>query len=636
MPGSARPPGHSSSITRRDFLDGLAVTAGALVAAAGRLEAKPAGPYPPALTGLRGSHAGSFETLHRLRDPQFWKEARAPERTRESYDLVVVGAGISGLAAAWQFRKERPGARILVLDNHDDFGGHAKRNELAGAGVTRIGYGGSQSISSPAPYSKAAKALIAELGIPMARQARYIDWSIYRGRGLSQAFFFDRETFGADRLVPHVGRPELDPGFVAGAALSDHARRELIRLTTERFDPWPGASEAEKRQRLARLSYRDFLLGSWKIDPSIVPLFQTRPHSLYGVGIDAVPAQDAAGLGLPGLQGLGLSEKPGPGQNLDSIRHEDAADYFFHFPDGNATIARLLVRRLIPAALPGRSFESAITARADYTALDRPGSRTRIRLSASVVRVRHVGEARAARRVEVIYSQAGTLKAVSARRVILACWHNVIPFICPELPQAQRDALGYGVKVPVVYTGVLIRNWQAFVKLGVNRISAPAFWHTSFALDFPVSVGAYRFPRSPDEPIVLRLTKAACRPGLAARDQHRAGRQELLETPFETIERSIRAELDRMLSPGGFDAARDILAITVNRWPHGYSYQYNSLYDPFWLEGGTTPAEIARRPLGRISIANADAGAYAYADGAIDQGLRAAREALTALSAQAG
>ncbi len=631
MPRSARPP----SITRRDFLDGMAVSAAALLASSHRIEARPAAPYPPAQTGLRGAHAGSFETLHRLRDPQFWSEAPAAQRMRESYDLVVVGAGISGLAAAWEFRKERPGASILILDNHDDFGGHAKRNELTGAGVTRIGYGGSQSISSPAPYSGAAKALIAELGVPMSRYERYVDWSIYRDRGLSQAFFFDRETFGDDRLVPHFGRPELDPGFVMGSPLSDDAKRDLIRLTTERFDPFPGLSEAEKRSRLARLSYRDFLTGTWKIDPSIIPLFQTRPHGLYGVGIDAVPAQDASGLGLPGLQGLGLSDKPGPGQNLDSIRSPGAADYFFHFPDGNATIARLLVRRLIPAALPGRSFERAITTRADYSALDRPRSRTRIRLSSSVVRVRHAGGPIAARSVEITYQQAGqqagALKTVVARRVILACWHNVIPLICPELPQAQREALGYGVKVPVVYTSVLIRNWQAFQKLGVNRISAPAFWHTSFALDFPVSIGAYRFPRSPDEPIVLRMTKAACRPGLAARDQHRAGRLELLQTPFETIERSIRAELDRMLSRGGFDGGRDILAITVNRWPHGYSYQYNSLYDPFWLDGGITPAEIARRPFGRISIANADAGAYAYADGAIDHGLRAAREALTAL-----
>ncbi len=631
MPSSPRSPGRGAKITRRDFLDGVAVSAATLLATTQRLDARNAGPYPPSLTGLRGAHAGSFETLHRLRDPRFWAEAPAPRQIRESYDLVVIGAGISGLAAAWHFRKERPGASILILDNHDDFGGHAKRNELTGAGVTRIGYGGSQSISSPAPYSTSAKALIAELGVPMSNYERYVDWSIYRQRGLSQAFFFDRETFGDDRLVPHSGRPELDPGFVMGAPLSDHAKRDLIRLTTENFDPYPGLSEAEKRDRLARLSYRDFLTGTWKIDPSILPLFQTRPHGLYGVGIDAVPAQDATGLGLPGLRGLGLSDKPGPGQNLDSIRSEDAATYFFHFPDGNATIARLLVRRLIPAALPGRSFERAITTRADYSVLDRPGTRTRIRLSSSVVRVRHVGDAVASRRVEVTYHQSGALKTIAARRVILACWHNVIPLICPELPQAQLEALVYGVKVPVVYTSVLLRNWQAFLKLGVNRISAPAFWHNNFALDFPVSIGTYRFPRSPDEPIVLRLTKAACRPGLAARDQHRVGRQELLETPFEKIEQSIRDELDRMLSRGGFDAARDVLAITVNRWPHGYSYQYNSLYDPFWLDGSTTPAEIARRSFGRISIANADAGAYAYADGAIDQGLRAAREALTAL-----
>lgn len=627
MSASSAGKGRDRAITRRDFLDGVAIAGSALLAGPNTsMAAAAASPllYPPALTGMRGAHAGSFETLHQLRDPAFWTGAPTPCETGETYDLVVVGAGISGLAAAHHFQKARPGAATLVLDNHDDFGGHAKRNEFHAGGTFRIGYGGSQSISSPAPYSSRAKALIAGLGIRVADQERYIDWSIYRSKGLRQAFYFDRETFGTDALLPHQGRPEFDAAFLAAAPLSDAARRDLHRLTTERFDPYPDDTEAGKRTKLARQSYRSFLLDTWRVDPAVAALLQTRPHGYYGVGIDAVPAQDAAGLGLPGLQGLGLTDKPGPGQNLDSIRSDEASDFFFHFPDGNATLARLLVRSLVPDAMPGLGLDSVITARARYRAIDRPGSRVRIRLSSSVVRVRHRGS----RRVEVTYWQGDRLKTISARRVILACWHSVIPYICPEVPQAQREAMSYGIKVPVVYTSVLVRNWTAFERLGVSRITAPSFWHTSFALDFPVSIGAYRFPRTTDAPIVLRLTKAACKPGLSAREQHRAGRQELLETSFDTIERSIRGELDRLLGAGGFDAARDILGITVNRWPHGYSYQYNSLYDDFWLDGRTTPAEIARRPFGRITIANSDAGAYAYVDGAIDQGLRAADEAL--------
>ena len=628
MPASSRNKGLDRAITRRDFLDGVAIAGSALLA--GRTSpasADPASPspYPPALTGLRGAHEGSYETLHDLRDPAFWTDAPAPADTGETYSLVVVGAGISGLAAAHHFAKARPGASILLLDNHDDFGGHAKRNEFEAGGTHRLGYGGSQSISSPAPYSRRAKALIAELGVRVADSERYLDWSIYRSKGLRQGFYFDSNTFGSDKLLSHQGRPEFDDTFVASAPLSETARRDLKRLTTERFDPYPNETEAAKRDKLARQSYLRFLLDAWQVDPVVAALLQTRPHGYYGVGIDAVPAQDAAGLGLPGLQGLGLTAKSGPGQNLDSIRSDEASDYFFHFPDGNATLARLLVRSLVPDAIPGRGLASLITARARYRQLDCPDSAVRIRLSSPVVRVRH----RDARRVEVTYRQGNRMKTITARRVILACWHNVIPYLCPELPQAQREAMACGIKVPVVYTNVLIRNWTAFERLGLSRIIAPSFWHTSIALDFPVSMGAYRFPRTTDQPIVLRLTKAACKPGLSARDQHRAGRQELLATPFETIEASIRRELDRLLGGGGFDAGRDILGITVNRWPHGYSCQYNSLYDDFWFEGRTTPAETARRPFGRITIANSDAGAYAYADGAIDQGLRAADEALS-------
>ena len=127
---------------------------------------------------------------------------------------------------------------------------------------------------------------------------------------------------------------------------------------------------------------------------------------------------------------------------------------------------------------------------------------------------------------------------------------------------------------------------------------------------------------------MLHLSKAPCKPGLGAREQHHAGRVELLSTPFETIERRIREQLARTLSDGGFDPADDILAITVNRWPHGYAYQYNSLSDPFWLEGGELPCVVARQRFGRIAIANADAAAYAYTDAAIEQAHRAVQEIL--------
>lgn len=629
-------------IARRDFLNGMALGVGGALAAGwlpGDLDVLLAqgSPYPPALTGLRGSHAGSFEVLHQLRDGAFWKAAGSPQNTGEEYDLVVVGAGISGLAAAYYFRKARPDARILVLDNHDDFGGHAKRNEYTHNGRTSIGYGGTQSIDSPAPYSRVAKDLVTELGIDVARYAKVLDAGLYKSLGLRPSMFFDKETFGADRLV--VGDPR-EEAFRAAAPLSDAVRRDLKRLFSERRDPMPGLTSAEKKARLARMSYSDFLTKQLKLDAGVVRIFQTRTHGLFGAGIDVVPAQDAFAMGFPGFDGMGLDPAPGPGQNLDAIRSEEAENYYFHFPDGNASVARLLVRRLVPGAIPGSTMDDIVTARADYGKLDTAGAPVRIRLGSSVMRVRHTGPAGGDQRVEVAYVQRPAapqdlktprpqdLKSVSTRAVVLACWHSVIPALCPELPAAQKQALDYAIKVPLVYTNVFIRQWTAFQKLGVQRVSMPGMWHTSVNLDFPVSMGTYTHAKDPTEPIVLHLSKSACRPGLPIREQHRAGRRELLSTSFETIERSIRDSLGRALGDGGFDPARDILGITVNRWPHGYAYQYNSLADDFWLNGGEQPCVVARQKFGRIAIANADAGAYSYTDAAIDHAHRAVAELL--------
>ena len=626
--------GMGAAITRRDFLNGIAIGVGGAVAASWLPDPTllfaqgSASSYPPALTGLRGSHAGSFEAFHSMKDGAYWKTAPTPQDTREEYDLVVVGGGISGLAAAYYFQKARPDARILVLDNHDDFGGHAKRNEFTHNGRTFIGYGGTQSIDSPAPYSSVAKGLIAELGIDVAQYPKVLDSALYKSLGLRSAFFFDKATFGVDRLV--VGDVR-DDAFLAAAPLDDNVRRDLKRLQTERPDPMPELDPAQKKARLARMSYAEFVTKLLKLDPGVLRLYQTRTHGLFGVGVDAVPAQDAFGLGLPGFAGMGLDEKPGPGQNYDSIRHPEAENYYFHFPDGNASVARLLVRRLVPSAVPGSTMEDVVAARADYSRLDEPGSRVRIRLSSPVLRVRHSGPEGGSRRVEVAYLQHGGLKTVTGRGVVLACWHTVIPLICPELPAAQKDALEFAIKVPLVYTNVFIRQWSAFQKLGVQRVSTPGLWHTSFGLDFPVSLGGYKHQTNPAEPIVLHLSKAACQPGLPVREQHRAGRRELLSTSFETIERSIRDQLGRALGAGGFDPAADILGITVNRWPHGYAYQYNSLSDDFWVNKGEQPCAVARRPYGRITIANADAGAYAYTDAAIDHGHRAAQELIADL-----
>ena len=637
--------GMDRGITRRDFLNGVAFTAGLSALPPHMLAAlqtdldpeKSPDYYPPALTGLRGSHVGSFEAAHSVRDGDFWQNAGKPIETGEKFDLIIVGGGISGLSAAHFYRKTHPNARILILENHDDFGGHAKRNEFTVDGRKLLGYGGTFSIESPAPYSAVAKGLVNELGIDVSGYSKHVAHDLYRSQGLSPNIFFDKETFGSDVLTinplpvggtQNEGDQEPEHAwkrFNEEAPLTAAAKRDLETLR-KGVDYFPGLTSEQKKARMATISYAHYLTDVAHVDPQIVKVYQTAPHPLFGVGIDAVSAQDAWGFGFLGFAGLNLDPTPGKGMNRDIIPNAEAERYFYHFPDGNATIARLLVRRLVPQAIPGSTAEDVTTARANYAKLDDPASPVRIRLNSTAVRVKHVGDAASAKEVEITYSRLGKTYTVRAPFTVLACWNMMIPYICTELPEEQKQALHYETKVPLLYTNVALHDWKAFQKAGTMAVYAPSGYHTYFRLDIPVSIGDYHFSTSPDQPIVIHMMKSPCKPGLPARDQHRMGRVELFMTEFETMERKIRDQLARALGPGGFDPARDIAAITVNRWPHGYAYEYNSLWDKFWLEGGVTPCEIARKRFGRITIANADAGAYAYTDGAIDQAWRAIGE----------
>jgi spermidine dehydrogenase len=629
--------GMDRPITRRDFMNGAAMAIAAAVTPHPGLFAQAVpGPQdrpgydPPAAHGLRGSHPGAFEVAHSLRDGTFWSHAGQPESTGETYDLIVVGGGISGLSSARFFHAHAgKSARVLILENHDDFGGHAKRNEFQIDKTFMLGYGGTYSIESPAPYSPVAKQVVRDLGIDVSSYAKDNNSRLYPSLGLKEKIFFDKETFGADCLVVSPSQRHGSKSwqeFESKAPLTEKSKADLKRLLTLNEDLLPGLSSQQKKAKLARISYADYLLKMVKVDPQVVAMLDPDQKPLYGVGIDAVSAQDAWGLGMPGFDGLKLAPGPGPGMGRDANRSEEAEKYFFHFPDGNSSIARLLVRSQIPEAVPGHTAEDIVTSQVRYDQLDQPGNPTRIRLNSTVVRVRHLGDPATAKEVEVSYVRNGRLYTAKASHCILACWHPVIPYLNDELPKAQIAALRSAEKVPLVYTNVALRNWQSFIKLQTSSVSAPGSYFTGYALDHRVSIGNYHCTTKPDEPIVLTMERYPCSPGLPARAQHRAGRADLYATSFETFERKIREQLARSMGAGGFDPAHDIAAITVNRWPHGYAYQYNSLWDPFWLEGGPLPCVEARKPFGRLAIANADADAYAYTDCAINQAYRAVND----------
>jgi spermidine dehydrogenase len=405
--------------------------------------------------------------------------------------------------------------------------------------------------------------------------------------------------------------------FFEKSPLSAGAQKDLIRLHGKNPDYLPGLSRDEKIAKLARISYQEFLLNIAKISSDASPFFMGE-GGRNNKRVDTMPALEAAHHGAIGFNGLGLK--------FEEIFNEGS--FQFHFPDGNASIARLLVANLIPQAVPEKQSRNTIVkATVAYERLDSPDSSVRIRLGSSVVRVQHDSGPGSARAVNIAYVRDGQLQAVRARRCILACYNGLIPALMPELPDRQREALQYPVKVPMMYSNVLIRKWTAFEKLGVAAINAPCMYHTDCRLDPGTTVGGYLGATVPKEPILVHMMRNPNKPGLPRKEQNRAGQMELLSTTFEEFELQIRKQFGRMLGPGGFDPAEDIVAITVNRWPYGYAYTYDTLADPD-LPPEQRPHMIGRQRFGRVTIANADAGAAAFTNQAIDEAHRAVQELL--------
>ena len=608
-------------VTRRDFLNGTQVAIGASLltpwtevfgADASRF-ALGTDYYPPAKTGLRGSHDGSWETMHARVSGATWPK----ETPEEEYDLVVVGGGISGLSAAYFYRNENPGARVLILDNHDDFGGHAKRNEFQVNGQTRIGYGGTESIDTPSGYSDISKDLLKEIGIDVERFYEYYDQELYDSMDLSYAIAYDSKTYGKQKLVRGYGSRPWEE-FAADTPMSERGKADLVRAFTAEVDYLPGMTRDEKIALLSKISYRTYLKDYVKVDEQVLEMYQRWGMSYWCVGMDEVPAIYILGYtdggGMPGLQHT-LKREGGRGSE----------PYIFHFPDGNASVARLLVRKLIPEALPGHTMEDSVTARIDYTRLDQEGADLRIRLNSTVVNAEHTGNSKA---VDVTYVHEGDSFTVRAGRCIMACYNSAIPYLCPELPDAQKMGLSYNVKIPLTYTKVMVPNWRWFADLGTRYVFYTNDFFKQVELDYPVSIGGYKFSKSPNEPMVLHMCYVPYFDDIQGPEQWRAGRRRLLETPFSTFEYHVRDQLDQALGGAGFDAERDITAITVNRWAHGYSYSPGLLWEPKYASEEDKPWVQGRKPFGRITIANSDAGAAANTNSAITHSFRAVQEAL--------
>ena len=623
--------GGKQGISRRDFLDGVALAAGGmalspLISSAKSGQASSHAGYPPALTGMRGNHPGSYEVAHAL--------ARYGQRPADFkpidtiYDLVVVGGGISGLTAAYLFKKRAgPDAKILILDNHDDFGGHAKRNEFSADGRTLLGVGGSLNLEQGA-MGEAALALLEEIGVDFAGLRQAIDSEYLISDPLSeQGLYLNATDFGADRSIngpwnlTWAGVGEFSAA-IRSLQLPAADEAGLIALIDAQTDFLEDIPDEEREQFLHETGYATFL--SERVGMSNIGIKITEPwiKALFGVSAKSVSIYEALKAGAPGA----TSVTPAAPDTAEAEEVDPDLYRYPIFPDGNASVARLLVSRLIPSAVSGDAAESIVTRVVDYGRLDREGASVRLRLNSTAVNVKNRDDGL----VDVAYVVDGKNRLVRCRSSVLAGYAGMVPSLCPDLPVEQRENLAYGVKVPFICTNVLLRSGAAIRKQGVSGYQCPGAFYSLVASAPPVSLGAYQAPTGEDDPIVVWMISAPApeaTDGETARDLCRQGRHRLLSMSFNDIETETLNQLTGMFGSSGFDARTDVEAITVNRWAHGYAYEDMDLHDPKWPPG-EAPHELARAPIGRISIANSDTEAHAYVQSAIDAAIRAVNEIL--------
>ena len=634
------------TITRRNFLNGVLLVGGASFFPIGCKT--PTVPemleptyYPPALTGLRGSHEGSNTHAHSLarENKSDWGVTTELE---EEYDLIVVGGGISGLSAAFFYRQEHgKDKKVLVLDNHDDFGGHAKRNEHTIGNDTRISFGGSQSLVSPHTFGEIPRKLLDDLGVDLDRFKTAYDFDFFKRNNLGAVTYFNKKKFGEDKVVKHpfcdypwyvegLPRPTLShQEAVREVPLNEEGKRQLLKVLESGVHTLDVPGE-DLEEYIFTHSYFEYLQATLGVDhPGVLEMARNSTVDYNGAGADTLTIGEAMECGAMGLDPFSLKSAIGEEEynkniekNGNILDHED--QYIHHFPDGNATIARLLVKKMVPDVGEGENAEEIVLSKFDYSQLDKPGNVVRIRLNSTVVRAEHIGNPSTSSDVQVTYINDDRSYRVRGKGVVMACYNAIIPHIVSGLPEEQAAALKRIVKMPLQYTTVGLRNWRALKEMEIGMAMSPGNMHQVVMLDFPVSIGGYNYTRSPDDPCTILMIGCPFGETVGAPpiEQFREARYRMYALRFEDYETEIREHLGGMLPKELFDFDRDVESITVNRWPHGYVYSGSSLFDSDMPE----VARIGRQPFGRITIANIDSALSSYAHVAMEQAWRAVKE----------
>ncbi len=597
--------------------------------------------YPPALTGLRGSQPGSNTHAHaRAFDGK--SDWGPTTKLEEEYDLVVVGGGISGLSAAYFYQQVHGrDKRVLVLDNHDDFGGHARRNEHTVGGDTTLIRGGSESLQSPHAFSDVAKGLLEELGVDLDRFNTAYDFDFFERHDLGPVTYFNKRTFGEDKVVEHpycaypsfiqgLKPPELaDEEAVQQAPLSEKGKEQLLTVLKGGLHVLPVPPE-ELLDYISTHSYFDYLKNTLGVDdPGVLRMARHSVVDVDGAGSDVMTISEALESGAMGLDPSSLEdvmEEESYKDYIDSYGYlyEEGDPYIHHFPDGNASIARLLVRKMIPGVGPGNNADDIVLSKFKYDELDKASNAVRIRLNSTVVNAIHRGDPDSSSEVTVTYINDNKSYEVTGRAVVMACYNMMIPHLVPDLPADQAAALRRLVKLPIQLTTVGVRNWRAMKEMGIGVAMSPGNMHQVVGMDYPISMGGYEFTRTPDDPCAIYMTSVPVGETVGSHpvEQFREARHRMLALEFKDYEDEVREHLGGMLPKNLFEFDRDVQSISVNRWAHGYAHNGYALYDPEIPE----LARMGRQPFGRITIANIDSAPSSYVHIAIDQAWRAVSE----------
>jgi len=626
-----------SEITRRDFINGTLMVAGSSMlpleaSSQAAMAALSPSYYPPARTGLRGSHPGSNESAHsRAWDGR--SDWGPTTKLSETYDLVVVGGGLSGLSAAYFYQQEHGrDKKVLILDNHDDFGGHAKRNEHTVGGHTLLGEGGSESLESPHEFGETVRNLMKDLGVDMDRFKTSYDVDFYKRHDLGAVTYFNKQTFGQDKVVKH---PFCDyPGFVEGVMrptlsyeeavqqtpLSEKGKEQLLRVLKGGQHVLKLPKE-ELREYVRTHSWFDYLENTLGVDdPGVLRMARHTAIDYAGSGTDVMSISQAIGSGCLGSDPYDAwndAMEEGDYQkyvNKDGGTYSVEHPFIEHFPDGNATIARSLVKKMIPNIGPGENAEEIVVSKFKYAELDKSSNSVRVRLNSTAVNVQHAGDPNSSSDVFVNYINDGKSYQVKAKGVVMACYNMMIPHIVPDLPEDQHAALKRLSKVPLQYTTVGVTNWRAMKEMGIGMAMCPGNIHQVVGMDYPVSMGGYEFTKTPNDPCILHMRSCPVGETVGAPrvEQFREARVRMLGLQFKDYEEEIREHLGGMLPKALFNFDKDVKSISINRWGHAYAVG--------------NPGAVGRQPFGRITIANSDAVSSSLMQSAMEQAWRAVKE----------